>query len=60
MEVGLNTNFEVLEQLGGNSDKRFARDDFYGKLKEAANTKVKATGDVVAAAEIKIELISSA
>jgi len=60
VEVGLNTNFKVLGQLDGNSDKRVARDDFYGKLKEAANAKVKATGDVVAATEIKIEWICSA
>jgi len=57
-DAGLNTNFEVLEQLDGDSGKRVARDDFYGKLKEAAKAKIKATGDVVAATEIKIEWIS--
>jgi len=45
VEVGLNTNFEVLEQL----------DNFYDKSNEAAKAEAKATGDVVAVTEIKIE-----
>jgi len=32
VEAGLNTHFEVLEQLDGDSDKRVTWDDFYGKL----------------------------
>jgi len=45
VEVGLNTNFKVLEQL----------DNSYDKSKEAAKVEAKATGDVVAVTEIKIE-----
>lgn len=55
VEAGLQTNFEVLEQLDGDSDKRVTWDDFYGKLKEAAKAEIKATADVAAATEIKIE-----
>jgi len=54
-EAGLNTNFEVLEQLDADSDKRVTWDKFYGKLKEAAKAEIRATGDVTAATEIKIE-----
>merc|ERR550532_1509433 len=53
VEAGLHTNFEVLEQIDGDSDKRVTWDDFYGKLKEAATAEIKATADVAAATEIK-------
>jgi len=55
VEAGLNTNFKVLEQLDGDSDKRVTWDNFYDKLKEAAKAEAKATGDVAAVTEIKIE-----
>jgi len=60
VEAGLNTHFEVLEQLDGDSDKRVTWDDFCGKLTEAAEAQVQATGDVVAVIEIKIEWIDGA
>jgi len=52
VEAGLNTNLEVCEQLGGDSDKRVTWDEFYGKLKAAAKAEVQGTGDVAAATEI--------
>jgi len=52
VEAGLNTNLEVCEQLGGDSDKRVTWDEFYGKLKAAAKAEVQGTGDVPAALEI--------
>jgi len=52
VEAGLNTNLEVCEQLGGDSDKRVTWDEFYGKLKAAAKAEVQGTGDVAAAIEI--------
>jgi len=55
VEDGLNTNFEVLEQLDGDFDKRGTWSHFYDKLKEAAKAEAKATGDVVAVTEIMIE-----
>jgi len=58
VEAGLNTNLEVCEQLGGDSDKRVTWDEFYGKLKAAAKAEVQGTGDVAAATEIiKPEII---
>jgi len=55
VEAGLNTNFKVLEQLDGDSDKQGTWGNFYHKLKEAAKAKAKATGDAAALTEIKIE-----
>jgi len=52
VEAGLNTNLEVCEQLGGDSDKRVTWDEFYGKLKAAAKAEVQGTGHVAAATEI--------
>merc|ERR1712026_435885 len=54
-EAGLNTNFDVLEQLDVGSDERVTWDKFYGKLKEAAKAEIRATGDVTAATEIKVD-----
>jgi len=54
-EAGLDSNFEILAQLGADSNGRITWDKFYGKLKEAAKAEVRETGDVTAATEIKIE-----
>jgi len=54
-EAGLNTNFDVLEQLGTDSHGRVTWEQFYGKLKEAAKGEVRETGDVTAAIEMKVE-----
>jgi len=52
VDARLNTNLEVCEQLGGDSDKPVTWDAFYGKLKAAAKAEVQGTGDVPAALEI--------
>jgi len=55
VEAGLNMNFEVLEQLDGDSHTWVTLDDSNGKLKEFAKAEVKAAGDVASVTEIKIE-----